>query len=162
MRASLLLAATLLVAAVPPRALAEDAQTSAPIGLTFTGSLAGGGTLGSSSHGLFEGELTAGYQLFPSLRPELGLILGLSPGTYAGLRPGIHYSFAYLPVYARAALDWAYPNGHGQLRWLFLGAGMELRLTGAFGIFAEGDTGIPLSSGAGVPLELRGGVSFRY
>lgn len=134
----------------------------APIGLTLTADLGGGGTVGGDSTGLFEGEVTAGYELPYGFRPELSLVLGMSPGTYAGLRPGLHYALADLPIYLRAALDWAYPHGEGKLRWLLLGAGAEFRFTGLFGIFGEADTGIPLTDGAGVPIELRGGVSLRF
>lgn len=144
----------------------ESAPTApssrAPIGLTLTVDLGGGGTVGGGSTGLFEGELTAGYELPYGFRPELSLLLGMSPGSYTGLRPGLHYALADLPVYLRADLDWAYPHGVGKLRWLLIGAGAELRFTGLFGIFGEADTGLPLTDGAGVPLELRAGVSLRF
>ncbi len=140
----------------PPAA----AQAAGPIGITLTASLAGGGSLVES--GLFEGEITVGYEVGSGIRPDFGLVLGLAPGTYVALRPGVYYSFPELPVYARAALDIAYPHGEGKVRWLLLGAGLELKLTGLYGIFAEGDTGIPLSKGAGLPLELRAGVNFHF
>ena len=154
-----------LLAVLPAAARAEEAPappagTAAPIGLTLTGSLAGGGAIGES--GLFEAEVVAGYELGGGFRPELGLLLNFAPGTFVGLRPGLHYTLSDLPFYVRGALDWAYPSGHGQVRWLLLGGGVELRLTGLYGLFGEVDTGIPLSSGAGVPIELRAGVSLRF
>jgi hypothetical protein len=88
-------------------------------------------------------------------------MLGVAPHTYAGLRLGLRYAVPETPFYARAALDASTESGTARWRWLLGGAGAEVRLTDVLGGFAEADLGIPLVSGAGVPVLVRAGVTLR-
>jgi hypothetical protein len=161
----LLLAAALLAAAVAPRpAPAQDRPGS--LGLVPFADLGGGGAVSGNDRdgsrgGLFESELGIGYQFPQGFRPELALLVGLAPQTYLGLRPGLHYSLEGLPFYVRAALDFASPVSSWRMRWVLAGAGAELRFTDQLGAFAEADLGIPVSSKAGFPFLLRGGLVVR-
>jgi hypothetical protein len=136
-----------------------------PLGVIVSLDLGGGGRLGGGSQytprGVFEAELTAGYEIAAGFRPELSLMLGVAPHTYAGLRLGLHYVIPETPFYARGALDASTESGTARWRWLLGGAGAEVRLTDVLGGFAEADLGIPLVSGAGVPVLVRAGVTFR-
>jgi hypothetical protein len=149
----------------PARTQGYEATSTLPYGVTISADLGGGGRLGGgsqyTSRGIFEGEVTAGYDLAMGIRPELSVMLGLAPHSYAGLRLGVHYSVADSPFYARFALDGSTERGTARWRWLLGGAGGEVRLTDVLGGFAEADLGIPLSSGAGVPVLIRAGVTFR-
>lgn len=159
------LAAAAETPAAPPPA-AEGALGGAPTGLTASASLGAGGELGLSSgkQGVFELELAVGYELQDlGLRPELAAAFGLAPDSNIALRPGLRFELPTLPIQLRAALDASTSRG-GDLhwRWLLLGAAAELRLTGLFGLFGEVDTGVKLSSRAGLPLLIRAGASFRF
>ncbi|HEX9240965.1 MAG TPA: hypothetical protein VF875_00850 [Anaeromyxobacter sp.] len=150
--------------ATPPAQ--EGALGGAPTGLTAGASLAAGGELGldSGRAGVFELELAVGYDIGDlGLRPELAAAFGLAPDSNVAIRPGLRFELPALPVQLRAALDASTSRG-GDLhwRWLLLGAAAELRLTGLFGLFAEVDTGVKLSSRAGLPLLVRTGASFRF
>lgn len=153
-----------LAALVLSPALAA-AQAAGPTGLSLTASFGGGGEVGldHGQAGILEVEGTAGYELGSSgVRPEVGLAFGLDPDTHVALRPGLRWSMPALPVQLRAALD-ASNSREGGLhwRWILVGLGTELRLTGLVGLYAEVDSGAPLSSDHGVPLLVRGGISLR-
>jgi len=134
-----------------------------PIGVVVGVDFGGGGSLGGSdaSHDVIEGELSAGYELWAGFRPEAALLLGFAPRTHAGVRLGLHYTLPDMPLYARAAVDAATVGGAWDWRWLFFGAGAELRLTDLLGGFAEADVGLPLGS-LGYGLLLRAGVTLRF
>lgn len=161
-----LLPAALLAAALPALASAAGPVAPGPTGFTFTSSLAGGGELGidHGKEGILEVEAAAGYEWVQSgLRGELGLALGLNPDTHVALRPGVRWSMPQLPIQLRLALDAATSRESGlHWRWLLVGLAAEVRLTGLLGLYAEVDSGAPLSSEYGVPLLARGGVSFRF
>lgn len=157
-----LLAAALLAAVCAP-ASAQDrrrGESRPSSGFTASADLGGGGDL-SGPTGVFEVELVGGYALGKGWALELGLVLGMAPGNYFGLRPGVHWAISQ-PFYLRGALDVAGPNGSLDWRWLLLGGGVELRVTDVVGGFLEADTGIPLSSAFGLPLLARGGVFFSF
>jgi hypothetical protein len=159
-----LLVLALLLSAFPAatRAQSGTAPAPGPTGIVVSGTLGGGVEVGSSdSTGQAELEVTAGWDL-GSWRPELGLLLGLAPGSYAGIRPGARIPLPDSPFYARAALDWAHQGGDWHLRWLFVGAGAELRLTSVLGLVAEADAGVPLTSERGIGLLARAGFTFRF
>ena len=163
-RRFVLLAALVALLSVALEARAGEKPAPAqPLGLTLTTSLGGGGAIDSATpHGLFEGELVLGYELGLGIRPELGLLVCTGSDPYVGLRPGLHYSFEYMPIYARLAVDWSRPEDSWLFRWVLLGTGIELRLTDLFGLFAEADLGVPVRSRIGVLLAARGGFSFRF
>jgi hypothetical protein len=146
-------------------ALLPAAAAGEPGHLAVTGGLGAGGELGleQGEAGVVELEATVGWELQPSrLRPELGLAVGFQPDGHVALRPGIRWTLAGLPVQLRVALDAASSRGDFRWRWVLIGAAAEIRLTGSFGLFAGLDSGIPLSSEAGVPLLARAGGSFRF
>lgn len=150
-------AATALAAAPSP----ASAEGRRPSGFTVSADLGGGGDL-SGPTGVFEMEIAGGYALGAGWALELGLELGVAPGNYFGLRPGLHWSVPATPFYARLAFDSSGQRGSLEWRWLLLGAGAELRFTDVAGGFVEADTGAPLSSGFGVPLLARAGVFFSF
>ncbi len=162
-RALLLLA---VVVCLPRLAAAQAAP--APLGLTGSLSLAGGTELGLAEGlgkpGLGELEASIGYDLQSyGVRPELGLVLGLSPDTSFAVRPGVRLDIRGVPFQLRAALDASSSRRSGlHWRWLLLGVAAELRFTSVLGLFAEIDSGAPLSSAAGLPLLVRGGAQFRF
>lgn len=169
MRALPVLAAAALGAAslAPATARAQGRRpATAPIGLTLSADIGAGGAAGTGTRytpsGVLEGELLIGYLLGKGLAPELGIVLGMSPGSYLALRPGLHYALPGMPFYVRAALDFSTVRGILQARWLLLGGGGELRLTSQTGGFAELCTGIPLSAGAGVPFLVRAGMFLSF
>ena len=161
-----------LAAALPLAALAQDTgPAEAPTGVALFASLGGGGELGlkdtvrDQKAGVFELEAGIGYDLAGGLvRPELAAALGLAPDSHLALRPGIRVALPDLPFQIRVALDAATSRGATGLdwRWLLLGVAGELRWTSVLGLYAEIDTGAPLSSRAGLPLLLRAGASFRF
>lgn len=164
MHRPLLVALAALVAA-PSLASAQAPLAPGPSGFSVTASLGGGGEVGldHGQAGILEVEGTAGYELGDSgFRPEVGLAFGLDPDTHVALRPGVRWSVPAVPVQLRAALD-ASNSREGGLhwRWLLVGLGAEMRLTGLLGLYAEVDSGAPLSSDHGVPLLVRGGISLR-
>lgn len=164
MSLSAILLATAVAAVGAPPAAAQDrrgADRQRTTGATISVDLGGGGDLGGPT-GVFEAEMGVGFHVGGGLSPELSLILGMAPGNYFGLRPGLHWAIAETPFYLRLALDAAGPSGKLEWRWLVLGGGLELRLTDVVGTFLEADTGIPLGSGFGVPLLARGGVFFSF
>jgi hypothetical protein len=147
----------LALAATPAAAFAGESQQA----LVVTGALAGGAEITSGeSDGLAEVEVGVGWEL-GEVRPELGLLFGLTPGTYAGVRPGVHVAIPGGPFYARGAFDWAHQGGDWHFRWLVAGAGAELRLTSVMSGFVEVDAGIPLTSSRGLGLLARAGFAFR-
>lgn len=160
--------AALLAAPWPSPAAADSTTTSArrPVGFTLSADLGGGGQLGSGSRyqppSLFEFEATAGYYVGLGLSPELSFVLGMSPGTYFAIRPGLHFAVPQSPFYVRVAVDAATQIGYLEWRWVLLGGGLELRLTDAVGFYGEGDTGVPLSAGVGVPLMVRAGAFYSF
>lgn len=165
-RARVLLPALVLAATLPGLASGQGPVEPIPTGLTFTAALGGGGELGldHGREGVLEVEGTAGYEWSErGLRAELGAALGLEPDTHLALRPGVRWSMPGLPVQLRFALDAATSRESGlHWRWLLVGLATEVRLTGLLGLYAEIDTGAPLSSAHGVPLLARGGASFRF
>jgi hypothetical protein len=151
-----------LLAAGPAAAAEQGGGASPATSLTFTGALGGGLEIGKNENtGLSELELGLGYD-FGEIRPEVAVLVGLSPGEYAGIRPGIHVRLPDGPFYVRAALDWAHQGGDWHFRWLFGGVGLDLRLTSVLGVFVEGDAGVPLTEARGVALLARGGFAFRF
>jgi hypothetical protein len=136
-----------------------------PLGVILSVDVGGGGRLGGGSEftprGVFEAELTAGYDVAAGFRPELAVLAGVSPHGYAGLRLGFRYTLPDTPFYARAAIDGSTVRGPASWRWLLAGGGAEVRLTDVLGAFAGADLGLPLTSGSGVPILVRAGVSFR-
>lgn len=151
----------------PRLAPASDAQAGhRPIGFTVSADVGGGGQLGAGSayggSSVFEFEATAGYYLALGLAPELSLDLGTSPKVSFAIRPGLHWSIPETPFYLRGAVDAATQIGYLNWRWVLLGAGLELRFSDAVGFFAEGDTGFPLVTGAGVPLLVRAGAFYSF
>lgn len=174
--ASLLSLAAISLASAPARSSAQAApavQSPAPAAthevgpgqLVVTGSVGAGGELGLAAGektGVVEIEVTGGYEFRSlALRPELGLTLGLAPDTHFAIRPGIRWTLPDMPLQLRAALDFANSRGKTEWRWLLLGAAVEIRLTGVFGLFAGIDSGVPLAGAAGVPFLVRAGASFR-
>jgi hypothetical protein len=160
-----LLAALAVLGLAPSLAAAQAPLEPSPTGLSLTASLGGGGEVGldHGKAGIFEVEGTAGYELGPSgFRPEVGLAFGLDPDTHFAVRPGVRWTIPAVPVQVRAALD-ASNSREGGLhwRWLLVGLAAEMRLTGLLGLYAEVDSGAPLSSDHGVPLLVRGGISLR-
>jgi len=159
-----LLAAAVLAALLAAPASAEERRRPEgrrPSGFTVSVDLGGGGDLGGPT-GVFEAEIAGGYAVGKGWALELGLVLGMAPGNYFGLRPGVHWAIPETPFYARLAFDVAGPSGSLDWRWLLLGAGVELRITDVVGGFVEADTGIPLSSAFGMPLLARAGVFFSF
>ncbi len=164
MRALPVLAAAALWAAsmAPGAACAQARRPATPIGLSVSLDVGAGGAAGAEApytpSGVLEAEIIVGYLLGKGLAPELGLVLGMSPGSYVALRPGLHYALPDMPFYIRAALDFSTVPTDLVARWLLLGGGGELRLTSQTGGFAELCTGIPLASAAGVPFLVRAGM----
>ena len=167
MPSSLALLAAVLLAAAPLAARAQEAAAPAPTGLTATFSLGGGGELGldHGKAGVFELEGTVGYEA-PGLlvRPELGAAIGLAPDGHVAIRPGVRVLLPGLPIQLRAAVDASNSRDASGLdwRWLLVGVAAEVRFTSLLGLYAEVDTGAKLSSGAGLPLLVRAGASFRF
>jgi hypothetical protein len=153
-----------------PAAARADAP-AAPSSFVLAGSLAGGLEPGLSHGraGLFELETLAGLDLDASgakagltIRPELALALGLAPDGSLALRPGVRASLPETPLWLRAAFDWSTArekNGHW--RWFLVGVAWELRVTALLGFSVEVDSGVPLSTSAGLPLLVRAGATFR-
>ena len=160
-----LLAALGALALAPSLVAAQAPLAPAPTGFSLTASFGGGGEVGldHGQAGVLEVEGTAGYELGDSgFRPEVGLAFGLDPDTHVAIRPGVRWSIPAVPVQVRGALD-ASNSREGGLhwRWLLVGLATEMRLTGLLGLYAEVDSGAPLSSDHGVPLLVRGGISLR-
>jgi hypothetical protein len=137
--------------------------------LVLSGSLAGGGEVGVSGRpGLADVEALAGWEIPASaagtglaIRPEVALAFGLAPRLRLAFRPGVRVALPGTPLWLRAAFDWSNARGDAAWRWLLLGVAWEVRLTGVFGLFAEADTGVPLSHLAGLPVMVRVGATFR-
>jgi hypothetical protein len=166
-RPSIALALAALLA--PATVRAQKAQSAAPAsaltGLVLNFDLGVGGELGLShgKAGVVELEGVAGYDLdWYGLRPEFGLAVGFQPDSNVALRPGARWTVPNLPLQVRAALDASNSRGSWHWRWLMFGAATEIRFTNQFGLFAEADSGFPLSSPSGVPLLVRGGASFHF
>ncbi len=153
--------------ALPVHAIAQEGgPAGAPTGLTATVSFGGGGELGleSGKAGVLELEAAVGWELSSiGLRPELAAALGVAPDSHVALRPGVRLALPGYPIQLRAALDAANARGRDfGWRWLLVGAATEIRLTNLLGLYGEMDTGVKLSSAAGLPLLLRAGASFRF
>jgi hypothetical protein len=167
---ALITASALCLAAPAPAQEPPTAPADSAGGLVLAATLGGGVEAGldSGSAGLFEVELLAGWALPATasagliIRPELGVALGLAPDTHAALRPGVRLTIPETPLWLRAAFDWSNARGEDpRWRWLLVGVAWETRLTALLGLNVEADTGIPLSSGAGLPLLVRAGATFR-
>jgi hypothetical protein len=166
-RTHVVIAATALALALPVPSLAEGGSGASPV---LGAALGGGGELGlKTGHaGVMDLEALAGLE-FPTsaaatglvIRPELALSLGLAPDFHLALRPGARVAVPGTPIWLRAAIDWSNARGTSGWRWLLLGLAWEIRMTGQFGLYAEADAGIPLSSPAGTPLLFRAGATFR-
>jgi hypothetical protein len=131
-------------------------------GLTIAPSLGGGVEIGTrDAEGLAEVEILAGWEA-GHVRPEVGLVLQVAPGTSAALRPGVRYLFPDAPLQLRGALDWSHASGSWAFRWLVVGAAAELRFTSVLGAFAGADVGIPFTEDAGLGLLVRAGFAFRF
>ncbi len=163
-------ALALIVAICPVLAVAQavpdGAAGTVPTGLVASFALGGGAELGldSGKAGVLELVAAIGYEIGDTgLRPELAATLGMAPDSHVALRPGVRWTIPGFPIQLRAAVDASNSRGDGfGLRWLIVGAAGEVRLTSLLGLFAEVDTGAPLSSEAGLPLLARCGVSFRF
>lgn len=135
-------------------------------GLTLSASLGGGGELGLSKGkaGVLELEAAVGWEIESvGIRPEMAAALGLAPDGHVALRPGLRWSIPGFPIQLRGAFDASNSRRSGlHWRWLLIGAAGEIRFTGLLGLFGEIDTGAPLASGAGLPLLVRAGASFRF
>ena len=157
-----------LAAILPLAVHAQDAgPAGAPVGLTVTASLGGGGELGlkSGKSGVFELEGAVGYDLAGgAVRPELAAAFGVAPDSHLAIRPGVRFELPNLPFQLRVALDASNSRGASGFdwRWLLVGMAGEIRWTSLLGLYGEVDTGAPLSSRAGLPLLLRAGASFRF
>ena len=160
---SLALAAALACSALAPAPSPARDAPARPVGFTVSSDLGGGTEIGrAGSTGLGEMELTAGYHVGRGFSPELSLVLGLSPGTYFAIRPGLHYALAETPFYLRVAFDASTARGTMQWRWLLAGVGGELRLTDVVGGFAELDLGVPISPASGMPFLARAGIFLSF
>lgn len=167
MRRHVLAAAFALALGVPCLAAAQRSDDAPPLGVVGAFSLAGGGELGleegDGEAGVVELEALVGYEFSGGLRPELAVGIGLRPDGHLALRPGLRFNLPSFPVSVRVALDASNARDRDfSWRWLLVGVAGELRFTSLLGLFAEIDSGAPLSSGAGLPLLVRGGASFRF
>jgi hypothetical protein len=163
----ILLLAVAALLALPGAALPADPDSgSAPVGLVVSVDLGGGGQVGASSAydppAVFEFELGVAWEIAFGLAPQISMVLGMAPGTSFAIRPGLEWFIPETPFYVRAAVDASTQIGYLKWRWLLLGAGLALRITDVLGFMVEGDTGIPLASGFGVPLLLRAGAFTRF
>ena len=139
----------------------------APSGTVLTASIAAGPEPGADESRVdgkvvTELEVAAGHEWERiGLRAELAGAVGLQPDGHVALRPGLRLR---LPAIAqlRVALDASNARNESfSWRYALVGVFAEVRLTGAFGLFAELDVGVPLRGSAGFPLLLRGGASAR-
>ena len=97
------------------------------------------------------------------LRPELAVAFGAAPDGNVAFRPGVRWTIPSFPIQLRAAFDVSNARNTGlRWRWLLVGAAAEIRFTSLLGLYGEIDTGAPLGSESGLPLLVRGGVSFRF
>lgn len=161
-----LLAAALLALPLAARAADPAPSSSGPAGLVVVVDLGGGGQLGAGSAydppSVFELELTVGYDVVAGVTPQMGFVLGMSPGTSFAIRPGLSWYVPETPFFLRTAVDASTQVGYLEWRWLLLGGGFALKITDVLGFQAEVDTGIPLASGVGVPIIARAGVVLRF
>ena len=159
------LAAMFLVLAGAARA-ADPPSDSRPVGLIVSADLGGGGQLGTGSAydppGIFELEVGVAYEVFFGIAPQVSMALGMAPGASFAIRPGIEWFIPESPFYLRAAFDASTQVGYLAWRWLLLGGGAAIRITDVLGFMVEGNSGFPLSSGAGVPLIVRAGAFARF
>ena len=161
--APLLLAALL---ALPAGARAGSDDSSPSRRLVLSADLGGGGQLGTGSAydppGIFELEAGAAYEVVFGLAPQVTVVLGMAPGASFAIRPGLLWFVPGSPFYLRVAFDASTQAGPLSWRWLLLGGGAEIRVGGGLGFNVEFDGGVPLASGAGVPLLLRAGAMIRF
>ncbi len=159
------LAAMLLV--LPGAARPADPPSgSGPVGLIVSADLGGGGQIGTGSAydppGIFELEVGVAYDVAFGIAPQLSMVLGMAPGASFAIRPGLEWFIPETPFYLRAAVDASTQVGYLAWRWMLLGGGAAIRVTDVLGFMLEGDSGFPLSSGAGVPLIVRAGAFARF
>jgi hypothetical protein len=162
--------ATALLALAPLASTAAEPAPAGPPpitgGLTASASVGGGAELGleSGKAGVLELEAAVGWEIESvGLRPEIAAALGLEPDGHVALRPGVRWNIPGFPIQLRAAFDASNSRGSGlHWRWLLIGAAGEIRFTSLLGLFGEIDTGAKLASGAGLPLLVRAGASFRF
>jgi hypothetical protein len=145
---------------------AEPGPQPLSSGLTLSASFAGGGELGlkAGKAGVAEVEVAVGWEIESvGLRPEIAASLGIAPDRHVAVRPGVRWTIPAFPIQLRAAVDASNARSTDfHWRWLLIGAAAEIRFTNLIGLYGEIDTGAPLGSGAGLPLLLRGGASFRF
>ncbi len=136
------------------------------MGLIVSADLGGGGQLGTGSAydppGIFELEVGVAYETFFGIAPQLSMVLGMAPGASFAIRPGLEWFLPETPFYLRAAVDASTQVGYLAWRWMLLGGGAAIRVNDVLGFLVEGDSGFPLSSGAGVPLIVRAGAFARF
>jgi hypothetical protein len=161
----LTLAALALPAGVASAEPSSPPSSSAPSGVTVAASLGAGAEMGldQGKAGLLELEVAGGWEHAPTrLRPELGLAVGVAPGSTFALRPGLRAGLAEVPVWLRAALDFSTANHAGlHARWILFGAAWELRVNTTLSFDLGLDFGVPLTGAGGVPILLRAGGTFR-
>ncbi len=147
-------------------AASRAAGSSDPTGLVVSVDLGGGGQIGAGSAyqpaSIFELEASVGYTILAGLTPQVSFVLGMSPGTTFAIRPGFDWYVPDTPFYLRLAFDASTQVGYLNWRWLLLGGGAALRITDVFGFMVEGDSGIPMATGVGVPLIVRAGAFARF
>ena len=160
------LAAALLALPGAGRAADPAPAESRPVGLIVSADLGGGGQLGTGSAydppGIFELEFAVAYDVVFGIAPQLSMVLGMAPGASFAIRPGLAWYIPESPFYLRAAFDASTQVGYLAWRWMLLGGGVAIRITDVLGFMVEGDSGFPLSSGAGVPLLVRAGAFARF
>lgn len=158
-------AAAAALAALPASARAQS-PSGPPVGISVSASVGGGGEFGlaTGKAGLVEAEVAAGwYSERLGLTAELAGVLARAPDRSVALRPGLRYRVPRSPLRLRLSLDAADARDRDfGWRWLLAGAGLELRLTSLLALGTSLDFGVPLRSGAGVPLILRGGATLRF
>jgi hypothetical protein len=159
--------ATAALLALPGVARPADPPSgSGPVGLIVSADIGGGGQLGAGSAysppGVFEFEVGVAYEVFFGIAPQLSMVLGMSPGTSFAIRPGLEWFIPETPFFLRAAFDASTQVGYLEWRWLLLGAGLAITITDVLGFTLEGDSGLPLASGVGVPLLVRAGAFARF
>ncbi|MBS1110235.1 MAG: hypothetical protein H6Q88_2227, partial [Anaeromyxobacteraceae bacterium] len=102
------------------------------------------------------------YDIAFGIAPQVSMVLGMAPGASFAIRPGLEWFIPETPFYLRAAFDASTQVGYLAWRWMLLGGGAAIRITDVLGFLVEGDSGFPLSSGAGVPLIVRAGAFARF
>jgi len=159
--------AAAVLLALPGGARPTDPPSgTGPVGFIVSADIGGGGQPGAGSayspSGVFEFEAGVAYEVFFGIAPQLSMVLGMSPGAYFAIRPGLEWFIPETPFFLRAAFDASTQIGYLEWRWLLLGAGLAIKITDVLGFMVEGDSGFPLASGVGVPLLIRAGAFARF